>query len=214
MPPRDAGGAVAIDISVEAQEGACRIAFVWIANVCFRPKADSRPLPNLAAVSHQRGMEVVAAFNALAESIAGEPISHVWRGYGSAVFLEIGELTPSTKRRSDGSLRNPTGRLSLGVEWSWRVEDATSILCGSWSEKELWSSALDRLREGRISTCKLFGVLPEIELGTDAGIRFLSFSTTDGQPQWWLIDRRGESNRSFAVRDGKLHLDEPILARP
>ena len=152
-------------------------------------------------------MEAIQAFNALAESIAGEPISHVWRGYGSSVFLEIGELTPSTERRRDGSLRNPTGRISIGVDWSWRIENTDSILCGSESEEELWSSAFDRLREGRIQSCALFGLLPEIELRTDGGIRFLSFSTTEGQPNWFLIDRAGQSTRSFGVREGKLHLE-------
>jgi len=147
-------------------------------------------------------METVSAFDAVARSLIGQPISHVWRGHGSAIFLEIGELT--TPQRLDASPGNPAGSVSIGVEWSWRIEDADSILCGSWSEEELWPAAFDRLREGRIEACGLFGALPEIELVTDLGVRLLSFSTTEGQPQWFLIDRRGEVTCSFDVDSGKL----------
>lgn len=150
-------------------------------------------------------METVPAFDAVARSLIGQPISHVWRGHGSAIFLEIGELT--TLPRRDGSPGNPAGSVSIGVEWSWRIEDGDSILCGSWSEEALWPAAFNRLREGRIKACTLFGALPEIELATDLGVRLLSFSTTEGQPQWFLIDRRGDTTRSFDVQGGKLHSD-------
>jgi len=46
-------------------------------------------------------MEVKTAFETLAASLSNEQISHVWRGYGSAIFIEIGDLTPRGKR--DGS---------------------------------------------------------------------------------------------------------------
>jgi len=152
-------------------------------------------------------MDVVSAFEVVAQSLVGEPISHIWRGHGTAVFIEIGELTPSTEHRRDGSLLNPSGRVSLGVEWSWRIQDRRSILCGSWSNGVLWSPTFDRLRQGRVKECRLFGTLPEIELATDEGLRFVSFSTTDGQPQWFLTDKREQMARSFSVQDGKLHIE-------
>ena len=91
---------------------------------------------------------------------------------------------------------------------SWRIEDATTIRCGSWSEEEHWEPALDLLRNALIARCDLFGVLPEIAITTEAGIRFLSFSTTDGQPRWHLVDRRGGPSRWFTVREGRLHLGD------
>lgn len=146
------------------------------------------------------------AFASFAATLAGQPISHVWRGYGSALFIEIGKLSPRRKR--DGSTGNPEGEVSLGVEWSWRVEDSTAILCGSWSEEDRWEPSLSMLRDARIDRCELFGVLPEVALTTESGVRFLSFSTTDGQPQWHLVDRRGGAPRWFTVRDGNLHLGD------
>lgn len=88
-------------------------------------------------------MTPAKAFDAFAETLVGLPISHVWRGYGSAIFIEIGGLSPQSRR--DGSSGNPEGQVSLGVEWSWRIEDRSSIICGSWSEEERWESSLDLL---------------------------------------------------------------------
>lgn len=151
-------------------------------------------------------MEAVSAFEALAKSLVGQPISHIWRGDGPTIFLEIGKLTSSTRRRRDGSLGNPRGQLTLGVESNWRVEDDHSILCGSRSEEELWPATFQRLQRDRIQACRLLGALPEVELVSEAGLRLLSFSTTTGQPEWYAIDRRGEKTRSFGVENGELQL--------
>lgn len=129
------------------------------------------------------------------------------------MFIEIGSLTPRSRR--DGAPGNPEGLVSLGVEWSWRIEDQIAIRCGSWSEEDLWEPALDALRGTRIVRCELFGALPEVAITTETGIRFLSFSTTDGQPQWHMVDRREDPARWFTVREGQLHLGdgtEPAFA--
>jgi hypothetical protein len=151
-------------------------------------------------------MEADAAFDSLVADLLGEPISYLSRGYGSAVFIEFGILTPRTKR--DGSQGHPEGRFSLGVEWSWRIEDGSNILAGSWSEEELWEPCFARLRGARVESLQLFGRLPEVELDLDSGVRFISFSTTDGQPQWHLVDHRFGRERWFTVRNGKLHLGD------
>ena len=150
-------------------------------------------------------MTPIDAFEHFAASLVGLPISHVWRGYGSAIFIECGKLQPVANR--DGSAGNPEGEVSLGVEWSWRIEDATAIRCGSWSDEDLWERAFDALRDARIARCELSGALPEVAMTTDGGVRFLSFSTTDGQPQWYFLDRRNGTQRWFTVRAGQLHLE-------
>ena len=151
-------------------------------------------------------MTYTHAFESFAASLIGLPISHVWRGHGSAIFVECGKLEPVTRR--DGSTGNPQGEVSLGIEWSWRIEDRTAIRCGSWSEEELWEPALTLLRDARIERCELFGTLPEVAITTDGEIRLLSFSTTDGQPQWHFVDRRNGPPRWFTVREGRLHLGD------
>lgn len=151
-------------------------------------------------------MTPAQAFHQFAASIIGLPISHVWRGYGSALFIELGKTTPVARR--NGSPGNPDGEVSLGIEWNWRIEDQTAIRCGSWSEEDLWEPAFDMLRDGHVARCELFGLLPEVMLTTDSGLRLLTFSTTDGQPQWHLVDHRNGPARWFTVRDGSLHLSD------
>jgi hypothetical protein len=145
-------------------------------------------------------------FDTFAATLKGLPISYVWRGYGSAIFLELGALIPYANR--DGTPGHPRGEVTLGVEWSWRIEDSTAIQCGSWSEEDRWEPAFDLLRHARIARCDVFGVLPEVAITTEAGIRFLSFSTTDGQPQWHFVDRRDGPARWLTVREGQLHLGD------
>lgn len=151
-------------------------------------------------------MTPVEAFESFASSLIGLRLSYIWRGYGSAIFIECGELQPVATR--DGSLGHPEGEVSLGVEWSWRIEDQSAIRCGSWSEEHLWEPAFDTLRNSEIFRCELFGALPEVAITTKGGIRFTSFSTTDGQPQWHLVDRRDGPPRWFTVREGRLHLGD------
>ncbi len=153
------------------------------------------------------------AFERLAASLVGMPITNVWRGYGSAVFIELGALSPLIRR--DGTEGQPQGEVSLGVEWSWRIEGPDSIRCGSWSKEALWEPTFAALLGARIARCELFGALPEIALTTDDGQRFVSFSTTDGQPWWHLVDRRHPTPIWFTVREGRLHLgdgSEPLYS--
>lgn len=46
-----------------------------------------------------------AAAAAFMPPLVGMPVSHVWQGHGSALFLEPGELAPRV--RLDGSLGDP-----------------------------------------------------------------------------------------------------------
>lgn len=151
-------------------------------------------------------MEATTLFEALASSLTGQPISYLWRGYGSAMFFEFGDLAPRANR--DGSPGHPEGQISLGVEWSWRVQNDAGILCGSWSEEDVWEQGLAPLRDARVERLTLFGKLPEVELVTEGGVRFLSFSTTEGQPRWHIVDRRTFPAQWFTVRQGQLYVGD------
>jgi len=52
-------------------------------------------------------------------------------------------------------------------------------------------------------------MLPEIEVVTETGLRLLSFSTAGGQPEWYIIDRRGEKSLECCVKGRKLQLTFP-----
>jgi len=139
-------------------------------------------------------------------ALIGMEISHVWRGHGSAIFIEFGTLSETGNRR-DGSKRNPQGKVGLMVKWSWRIQNPKEIVCGSWSDEAIWDENLRSLVGEHVSNCELFGTLPEITVKTNGGMEFLSFSTTDGQPQWALMDCREAQVNSYLIRDGQLFLE-------
>ncbi|MCU9848870.1 hypothetical protein OEZ60_12735 [Defluviimonas sp. WL0024] len=149
-------------------------------------------------------MKSAPYFHNFAASLLGLQVGHLWRGYGSAVFFELGRLTAQTKR--DGSVGEPVGEVTLGVECSWRIEDRDSIVCGSWSEEEIWEPTFHRFRNSTVLNLEVFGSLPEVEMSVSASLRFLSFSTTEGQPNWFLIDRRNEVQRTYYVEKGKIRV--------
>jgi hypothetical protein len=74
-------------------------------------------------------------FEKFTAPMLGLQVSHLWQGHGSALFLEFGTLAQTTKQ--DGTPGHPEGELAVMIEWSWRIENAHAILCGSWSDKEL-----------------------------------------------------------------------------
>ena len=46
-------------------------------------------------------------------ALRGEPVTHAWRGYGSAIFLEFGALRERPRR--DGTPGSPEGDLGLMI---------------------------------------------------------------------------------------------------
>jgi hypothetical protein len=105
--------------------------------------------------------------HAFTSPMIGLALSHIWRGHGSAIFLEFGELRQKPKR--DGSEANAAGQMSLMIEWSWRIEDHATIRCGSWSDEELWADAFAAILGSQVQDVKVFGHLPEIEVTFPTG---------------------------------------------
>lgn len=138
------------------------------------------------------------------DGLLGLPVAHVWRGYGTAIFLEFGPLSPSKKQRSDGSARNPEGEFGLMIEWSWRVESARKIRGGSWSDDETLLSLIADLVGRTVQDVSTFGRLPEIAFAFSGQRYLLSFMTEEGQPEWTIFDRRGPAKRCISCKRGQL----------
>jgi|ERR1700677_744363 hypothetical protein len=132
------------------------------------------------------------------------PVSHVWRGHGSALFLELGEVNVSVGTRRDGTPKEPFGEIGVMIEWSWRVERGSSILCGSWSDEALWQPAFDLLKAGRVDSLSTFGRLPEISLSLSNDVHIASFMTAEGDPTWALFDRRHQKPITIHSRSGSI----------
>lgn len=141
--------------------------------------------------------------------LRNKPVSHVWRGYGSAIFLELGELTSTTNRR--GERGQPNGVATLMIEWSWRIERSKSILGGSWSAERRWPGMFRRILGSKVSKVEFFGALPEIAVSLSNGLRIVSFMTAEGQPEWAVIARKPALG-SLCVKRGRLKVETPKVA--
>jgi len=84
-----------------------------------------------------------------------------WRGHGSALFLEFGELAKA--RKVNGKPGHPVGDLSLMVEWSWTVENKNSILGGSWSNEPGWPRLFKRLLGKRVRSARSSGIYQKLQ---------------------------------------------------
>ena len=156
-------------------------------------------------------MQPLSTFNRIGGDLVGMKVGCLWRGYGSAIFLEFGDLSPRIRR--DGSQGDPGGEITLGIEWSWRIEDARSIVCGSWSEEELWEPAFDRIRNAHVTGLSIFGRIPEIDLALSWDLHLVSFMTAEGQPEWSLTDRRTTPHTWLTVLNGALLESDGSVAR-
>lgn len=142
------------------------------------------------------------------EALTGKVVSHIWQGHGSAIFLEFGELTQSIRR--DKTPGQPTGEITLMIEWSWRIERPKSVLGGSWSSEGRWPGMLEKLRGETVTAVQAQGQIPEICISLSNGLRLASFMTAEGQPAWALICRTPKLG-SLSVKRGALHIEPTNL---
>lgn len=149
-------------------------------------------------------------FHALTRPLVGIPVSHTWRGAGSAIFLELGELTTFTRTMRRGEVEFMQGEVGLMLEWSWRVESPGAIQFGSWSENPRITRGVASLEGHTVLDVQLEGRLPELVL-TLSGKRWLNtFMTAEGQPAWairmrddaWLGVNRGHLYRQGPESEG------------
>ena len=141
------------------------------------------------------------------DALIGKTVSEVWRGAGSAIFIEFGNLTQTTMR--DGSPGQPNGELTLMIEFSWRISDDKAILAGSFSSETDWSGILRSMVGSSVIAVEIFGELPEILVSLSCGKRAASFMTADGQPEWAIISRQPNLG-SLCVNNSELIIESNI----
>lgn len=149
-------------------------------------------------------------FDKLTRPLLGLPVSRTWRSMGTAIFLELGELSEEIHRRKDGTTRTSLhGQVSVMIEWSWRIERARSIELGSWSGNRKITNGLSRLQGLSVVDVGVEGRLPELVIEL-SGKRWLhSFMTTESQPEWCLFLNR-KHNQWIISENGQLRLCSAI----
>ena len=98
----------------------------------------------------------------------GKVVSRARQGHGSAIFLEVGDLT-------------------IMIEWSWRVEKGNEIAFGSWSDESTFKNNLASLNGLFLSNISFQSRLPEVVVELTNNTWVCSFSTVEGDPEWALI---------------------------
>jgi len=116
----------------------------------------------------------------LLKILEGSEITSAWRGYGSAIFLEFGKLA------KHGESKNMQGEQTLTLEWSWRLENSDSVLVGSFDEDDKINEFPKMVIGASVVAVKIFTGLKEIQVELSGSLSLLSFSTTSGDPRWYL----------------------------
>ena len=143
--------------------------------------------------------------------LVGMPVSRVWNGGASALFLELGDLQPwDTGRRR----RSKRGEVTLQIEWNWRVQTRTKILVGS--DQSNW--AINKYIR-RLKGLEIVAIALDDEVKNDLIVQFseeIQLQTsrlTSGDGEWliWLKDGTLlEYERHGLVRgDGHDVVDDP-----
>lgn len=127
------------------------------------------------------------AFARRREALIGLGLSHIWRGYGSALFVEFGNLQNVVL--NGRPLRQPVGDMNIGLGWTWRIEDGTTILAGSYGEEKDWPPVFERLLGRKVTDVMLQGRIPELVLDLDNGYRLQTFADYGESADWTIAER-------------------------
>lgn len=122
------------------------------------------------------------------QPLIGLTVSNPWKGYGSAIFLELGNLT--SKKLIRATLNE--GEACICVQWDWRVEANTRILYGSSNSRPEIESGISTLQGETIQSLAIVGQIPELIVQFSNGHYLRSMAMLTGGPEWYikLLDER------------------------
>lgn len=122
-------------------------------------------------------------FQELVAPIIGKEVTWPWKGYGSAIFIGIGELLPSVET----SVKQYNREFSINPEFDWRIEYKEKILLGSHNQDPLIVEGLNELIGDKIETINVFGSIPELEITFSSGLKLCTMTVYSGDPEWRIL---------------------------
>lgn len=140
----------------------------------------------------------------IVRSLIGLPVSLAWKGNGSAIFLELGELAPSGPGR-----RHNDGQACIGVEWDWRVEAQGTVLYGSSNSGPQIDAGIHTLQGETITSMSVAGDVQELVIHFSNGHCLRSMAMVTGGPAWSI---RTLDNQWVDVRDGGVDIGDGSAA--
>lgn len=124
--------------------------------------------------------------------MSSQPVSHVWFGDYSALYLEIGDLT-------HGQTRNPTGRFTIYAGFDWRLG-----YLGATSARPASALLAEHLIGTTVVSASIGEDGHELEVGFSNGLRLMTFS--QGEPDWCVSFRSG-ATMHLCIEHGSLKVD-------
>lgn len=121
------------------------------------------------------------------QELIGKPISLPWKGYGSAIFLELGQLVPLRKGQNHNN-----GQACISIDWDWRLEKGTKVLFGSSNSRPEIARGLEDLKDKTIQGLELVGNVPELKVDISGGLCLRSMVAVTGDPEWSIRVSKGK----------------------
>lgn len=133
-------------------------------------------------------------------TLEGLEIALTWKGYGSAIFLELGRLSGSETTRG----RRDHGEACVMIHWDWRVESDTAVLFGSSNSGPKIEAGIRRLHGTRLESNLVTGRVPDVVGYFSNGLCLRSFAAVTGNAHWAI---KLPSGSWLSARSGALSLD-------
>jgi len=128
----------------------------------------------------------------------GLPVSDVWRGIGSAIFIELGKLH---KHKDDRNHRSKgKGDITLMFDCRWRLERKGSIVVGSGDGRIKLVNQIKKLLGKSVKSISFIGRIPEINIEFEDNLYIQSFCSY--RSEGWDILFRNEG--SIGRKSGKV----------
>lgn len=118
-------------------------------------------------------------FCELVRPLIGLPVSLPWKGYGSTIFLELGQLSPLQPRQH----HNP-GEACIWIDWDWRMEQGVEVLCGSSNSGPAIEKGIAELQGSTVENLIVEGAVPELVASFSNGRLIRSMVMRPYDPQW------------------------------
>lgn len=123
---------------------------------------------------------LIQDFQTLIQPLVGLSVSLPWKGIGSAVFLELGDLAPLKSTRQ----YHNEGDACIAVEWDWRVEAESIVLYGSSNSRPAIATGIAALRGTTIQKLSIEGKVPELVVQFSNGHCLRSMAMLPDAPVW------------------------------
>lgn len=134
--------------------------------------------------------------------LIGLPVSLPWTGYGSAIFLELGNLQQIEHPRQ----YHQHGEACIDISQDWRCEKDVKVLFGSSNSNVEIDDGIKNLRNAVVKDLHIYNNINDIEIVFDNGFKITTMIMLNEDPDWSIRFNKKEylysKNGSFYIGEG------------